>query len=352
MRAGFARLALPAAAALAVAACAHSEPFGTDPPVALGPTDTVLPRRLTYNLGDDRAPNGADGDSVVVFARRDPSSPAPGECLAVLPAAGGTLSALRCPPPPTPADTFVSSWLEPALSPDGTRVAFVWRRSARVSALAAWSYDLVVASVDAPAAPLASVSLARLLPGDRLVNTATETAWVTPDVVRFLAAYDSVVKVKGGGAGRLTDTMLVARALMDFVVSTGELRAIPGGDGVVAWRPLGEALSYIVPDSNPRALLYLDAAGTRTAAHIWPLPVTDLATWGSTVAAATGLDSLYWKDFESGEGRVLLRGNARRVSSARTGIIVELERRGGDQFGAPANLWLLSVPAVFRPLGG
>lgn len=339
---------LQTATALLVAACSHTEPFATDTPDPLGPADPGLPRQLTYNRGDDRAPNGAD--RLVVYSQRDPSHPAPGECVAILPAEGGTLSARLCPPPPTPADTFVSSWLAPALAPDGARLAFVWRRSPRVSALAAWSYHLVVAAVDSPAVPLAAVSLARGLPDGRRVNTALEPAWVTPDVVRFLAAFDSVFKVKGGGASRFTDTVTVPRALMEFTVSTGTLAMVPGGDRVVAWGSPGVDPIYIVPDSNPRALLSLTADGTRAPAYEWPLPVTDIATWGSTVVATTGTDSLYWKDFESGAGYILLRGLAWRLSSAGTGVVVEVERLAGDQFGAPANLWLVEVPAVFRPV--
>ena len=338
------RRRLRLAAALALAACSHSEPFATDVPDPLGPPHPALPRQLTYNLGDDRAPNVAG--SQVAFSRRDPSNASPGECIALLPAAGGTLTATLCPPPPTPADTFISSWLAPALSPDAERLAFVWRRSARVSALAAWSYDLVVASVDSPSVPLASQSLGRLLSGDRIVNTAVELAWRSPDVVRFLAAYDSVVKVKGGGAARLTDTITVARALMDFDVATATLTVVPGGDGVVAWSQAPDGRVWIVPDSDPYAVLTLAADGTRAPAGTWPVPVTDIAVIGGSVAGATALEWLYWMEPASGAGgRILLRGAAWRLSPAGADqVVVEVERRGGDAFGAPANLWLVAIP--------
>ena len=334
--------------ALVVAGCSHSEPFATDAPDPLGPADPSLPRQLTYNPGDDRAPNVAG--TQVAFSRSDPSSERPGQCIALLPAEGGTLSATLCPPAPSPADTFVSSWLEPALSPDGARLAFVWRRSARVSALAAWSYDLVVASVDSPSVPLASQSLARLLPGGRIANTAVELAWLTPDVVRFLAAYDSVIKVKGGGASRFTDTITVARALIDFDVPTGAMTAVPGGDGVVAWARGPNGGVWIVPDSAPYALLTLASDGTREPAGsgIWPVPVTDLAALGGLVAAATSTDSLYWMEPASGTtGRILLRGAAWRLSPSGTDrVVVEVEGRGGDEFGAPADLWLVAIPVA------
>jgi hypothetical protein len=344
MRVPIPRWALQTATALLVAACSHSEPFATDPPDPLGPADPDLPRRLTYNLGDDRAPSVTGGQ--VAFSRWDPSHPSPGQCLALLPEEGGTLSATRCPPPPSVADTFVSSWLEPALAPDGARLAFVWRRSARVSALAAWSYHLTVAPVDSPTVPLASVPLGRVLPDGRLVATGVELAWMGSDTVRFLAALDSVFKVKGGGAARFTDTVTVRRGLMDLAVSTGALAMVPGGDHVIAWAPAADGGTWIVADSAPGALLHLAVDGTRRPAGTWPATATDIGVAGSIVVAAAGLDSLYWVDPTGGaSGRVPLPGVAWRLSPAPGGrVVLEVERTGGDAFGAPANLWLVVVP--------
>jgi hypothetical protein len=330
------------AATLALAACSHSEPFGTDAPDPLGPADLGLPRQLTYNLGDDRAPNVAGAQ--VVFSRYDPSNVAPGQCIALLPAEGGTLSATLCPPAPTVADTFVSSWLEPALWPDDGRLAFVWRRSARVSALAAWQYDLVVASVDSPSVPLASRLVARVLPGDRFANTAVEVAWIGPEVVRFLAAYDSVVKVKGGGASRFTDTITVSRALMELNLSTGALDVVPGGDSARAWTPAA-AGTFVVTDADPSLVVLLGADGSRTPVGTFPQPVTDLAAVGSRLVATVGLELLFWIDPGTGQaGAVGLAGIAHRLAAAGADrVVVEVERPR-DVFGGPANLWLVPIP--------
>ena len=330
---------------LGAAGCSHSEPFATEAPDPLGPADPDLPRQLTYNPGDDRSP--ALTGSRVAYSRYDAAGDAPGQCIALLPVEGGTLAGNFCPPPPTVADTFVSSWLAPSLSPDGTSIAFVWRRSARVSALSAWSYHLVVASTDSPSVPLAAQSLARLLPDGRLVTTAIELAWVTPGTVRFIAAHDSVFKVKGGGADRFTDTITVPRALMDFDVASGTVTAVPGGDSVAAYTLTDDGQTYVVPDDSARTVLLLGSDGSRTLVGAWPLPVTDLAASGDRFVAATATDSIYWMDPASGQvGRILLRGTAYRLTPGGTGrVVVEIERRGGDAFGAPANLWLVPLPA-------
>jgi len=328
---------------LALAGCGHSEPYATEPPDPLGPPSTALPRQLTFNPGDDRAPNFSG--SRVAFNRLEPRAAFKAPCVAMLPPDGGTLQGEFCAPPPSPADTFVSSWLEPALSPDGTQLAFVWRRSARVSALSAWSYDLVVVAVDSPTIPLASRTLVRWLPGDRLVNTAIELEWASATSIRFLAALDSVFKVKGGGATRFTDTVTVPRALMEFDLSTDTIQVVPGGDGIVAWAP-GASTLWIVPDTNPTLLLALGPDGARTAGGAWPAAVTDIAETGDLVAATAALDWLFWLDPSTGRaGQILLPGIARRLASGAAGhVVLEIERLGGDAFGAPANLWLFGLP--------
>ena len=335
--------------ALDLAGSSHSEPFATEPPEPLGPPSGALPRQLTYNLGDDRAPNLSG--TQVLFSRLEPQTALIAPCIAGLPVEGGTLSAEYCAPPPSPADTFVSSWLEPALSPDGTRLAFVWRRSARVSALGAWTYHLVVSAVDSPAVPLAIQLITRALPWGQRINTALELSWASETRVRFLGATDSIFKVKGGGAARFTDTVTVPRALMEFDLAADTIRVVPGGEGVVAYAPGASAL-WIVPDSNPTLLLTLGADGTRTAAGSWPRRVTDLAESGGLLAAtamadSSALDTLYWLQPATGVGGGIgLPGVARRLSPGPSGqVVIEIERRGGDQFGAPANLWLFGLPA-------
>lgn len=334
--------------ALAFAGCSHSEPFATDAPDPLGPPSTDLPRQLTFNPGDDRAPNLTGTD--LVFDRLEAGAAYVAPCIAVLPANGGTLRDEYCAPPPSPADTFVSSWLEPALSPDGTRLAFVWRRSARVSALSAWTYHLVVSSVDSPDVPLAMQLITRELPSGERINTARELSWASATTVRFLGAFDLIVKVKDGGASRFTDTTTVPRALMEFDLTDDTIRVMPGGDGVIAYAQGATAL-WIVADTSPSLLQTLAADGTRTAAGTWPGGVTDIAEIGDVLAATRMAntmvrDTMFWLDPGRGQsGLISLPGTARRLSPGPSGtVVVEVERQGGDQYGAPANLWLFPLP--------
>jgi hypothetical protein len=346
------RLADPAATAslarilllVAAAGCGHSDPFATDPPDPLGPSSSEVPRQLTFNQGDDRSP--AITDSSVVYSRRVPEAPYGAPCLAILPAAGGTLRTEYCPPLPSPADTFVSNWLEPALSPDGSRLAFVWRRSARVSALAAWAHDLVVAPVASPATPDVIVPLPRTFPDGRTANTAIELRWADDTTVRYLAAYESIYKVKGGGASRFTDTAFLGYALMELNTRTGEARILPGADSVTAYADDGVGGFWVAwGDRAQTVLMRLGPDGARTPAPPTPFTPSDLAWVDGELAIAAGDTRIALGDPAAGVWRFIgAPGPVFRVApGAQRTLVAEVER-GEVLFGAPANLWLLPVP--------
>jgi hypothetical protein len=327
-------------------ACAHTEPFGTDGAGTLGPPGSTPPLRLTFNPGDDRSPAFAGGQ--VVYSRYDPSRGTSAQCVARLPADGGTLAGLGCPPGPTPPDTFVSTWLEPALAEDGSALAFVWQRGARVSALAAWSHHLVVAPAGAPGSPTLEVFLADSVTGGTY-NSAYELTWIGTGRVRFIAAYEFIPKVKGGGPDRFTDTTLVAAGLLDLDLATGTLVEVPGGAGVTAYTAASDGALWVV---RADTLWSLDAAGTATPlVEVGPF-VTDIALVdGRMVAARSSPDSVatdtvvsWWDPASGGRGEWSMPGPVHpltAIGGRRLVAEVEVETR---LFGAPANLWLFETP--------
>jgi hypothetical protein len=330
------------AALLLTTGCGHTEPFGSDVAGPNGPQTSAIPRQLTFNPGDDRSPAGSDG--VVLFSRYDPTRATTGHCIAVLPSDGGTLEAELCPPLPTPADTFVSTWLEPARSPDGRRVAFIWQRGAPVSALAAWSHHLVIASVDAPGVPLVELFLADTLPPGRRFNTGSALRWADSATVRLVVGWDSIFKVKGGGAERFTDTAFVPEALMTVSLADAALRMVPGGDSVIAHTDAPGGGLWVVKRAAPATLVHLDAAGTRTTVGAFTSPATDLAVADGRVVAATGL-GIEWLDAVAGGGGLVTPpGPVHRLTAVGGRRLVAEVERDAREFGAPANLWLFELP--------
>src|SRR5260221_12899671 len=111
-----ASLTVLCASAVLAGGCNHSWPFDAGNPAPLGPRGQEVPRRLTFNPGDDRDPSVRGGE--ITYSRLDPDERGGERCLATLPPAGGTISAETCPGlPATPADTFVDTWIRPSLSP-------------------------------------------------------------------------------------------------------------------------------------------------------------------------------------------------------------------------------------------
>jgi hypothetical protein len=326
---------------LAAAGCGHTEPFGTDVPDPLGPSSSVIPRQLTFNPGDDRSP-AASGPSVT-YSRRVPDAPYGAFCLAILPAEGGTLRGAFCPPPPSAVDTLVSTWLEPALSPDGTRLAFVWQRGTRLSVFAAWSHHLVVAPSDNPGAPLLSVLLPPLLlPGDRVPNTGLELTWADSATVRFIGAYEWIVRLQSPTATRVADTLPVPLALLELDVTTGLVRVVPGGDSVLAYAVDQAGAVWVA--AGPQ-LFQLTGTGERVPGAVLPATPIDLAFVGTDVVAAFGTDLLAWGHPLAGSWSLIgLPGPARRIAAAAGRALIAEVERGVSAYGEPANLWLFALP--------
>ncbi|MGE5927529.1 MAG: TolB family protein [Gemmatimonadota bacterium] len=110
---------------LLLAACSHSEPFTAPDEPLDGPLSPAVPVRLTYADGGPTAPVWTpDGDSIVYSYRRRGGGFVVNEegCLAILPAAGGTIRREICSRSVFPAQSADVFDL-PALSPGG-RLAF------------------------------------------------------------------------------------------------------------------------------------------------------------------------------------------------------------------------------------
>jgi len=107
-------------------ACSHSEPF-TNPDLGNdGPLDAAEPLRLTHNLGDDLTPAVDPAGTSLLYAFDQPGTPGGDQCLALLPAGGGTRQEF-CPESAGSRDS-TDRYEEPAWI-DATTVAVV--RAAR-----------------------------------------------------------------------------------------------------------------------------------------------------------------------------------------------------------------------------
>ena len=361
---------------LAVAACEHSAPGDVRGPQDVGPFSPDLPRRLTFHAGDDWTPSVSG--STLVYARQGSSYPSNygtwgrEQCIAFLPVEGGTIRSELCPHRLLPtADTLVHTWIEPVLSPDGRRIAFVWQRGPNVGELAFNDVFLVVVPVERPADTTQVrhrvIWTRPAVPNPIRADMATRITWADSSRLRFLATDEHIFKLKAGGEGRVTDTIFEPLALMELDLATGTSRLVPGGDSALAYAPAPDGGIWLVRASDPAALLRLDpATGVATPAGRFSSAVVDLiAVEGGVVAivdpirepasdesrtlvyivrGGAGLERL-----DPGTGELLPitnpLGPVRRLAAVpgRRLFVVEVEPELRS-FGVPPDLWLFGLP--------
>ena len=358
-------------ASLALAGCEHGAPGGVQGPGEAGPFSATLPRRLTFYDGDDHTPSVTGG--VLVYSRQSDAEPGgygPAgreQCLAFLPVEGGTIRQLLCPHRLiAQPDSFVDTWFEPGVSPDGSRIVYMWMRSTRIEALAFMDAYLTVNAVDRPqdtTGVRARVGYVEAGVNPRHANIATRVTWVDAERIRFLATFEHIIKVKGGGAERIDDTLYYPLALMEMDAATGAMHAIPGGDSVVAYATAPDGAIWVVRAPDPAALLRLDpATGVRAPVGRFSSEALDLAAVdGAPVAVvspvldlATALQVPVVRGGGAVERLDLATGLLLRMTDF-TGPVVRIAAAGGRRFvaeveranvpfGVPSDLWLLEVP--------
>lgn len=337
--------------------CDHSTPFTPPGPAEQGPFGTTLPRRLTFYGGMDATPSVA-GDTLVFSRQSDReagSYTAAGRerCIAFMPVEGGSIWRLLCPHVLIPQpDTFVDTWLEPVLSPDRTRLAFVWQRGLRVSAIGFADVFLMVTPVDRPADTTGLRHLVRWVQTGGNQNPlhgtmATRITWEDVSHILYLATYEHIRKVKGGGAERVTDTTYDPLALMRLDLATGTSALVPGGDSVIAYVPVPGGGVWVAKEYDNGLVRHLDlTTGVLTPAFTFSTPIVELIeVAGMPVAIWRDSTAVEWVEPGGGLQRYSAFGGLLHRLAAAGGrrFVVEVED-GTALFGSTPDLWLLEIP--------
>ncbi|HET7039154.1 MAG TPA: hypothetical protein VFH97_04660 [Gemmatimonadales bacterium] len=328
-------------ALFALFACSHGEPFASAPPDSLGPFTSTLPRPLTLNPAADVTPSAA-GDTVV-FSRQDEGRPDGDYCLALLPLEGGTLYGTRCAGGLEP-DTVRDAWLNPVISPDRARLAYLrdrevvrsGRELGHVLVVAPWTFPDSATIVVRGSYPLSDTTVG---------NAFRRPAWAGDGAIRFLGGLEesgpNATFVPGGvwevpvGADPAPEPHRIPE-LADAVAFSqrgdGAVFFLSGSDptGVYQWLP-GTAPSPVAPftcdDTATLAQLTAVAAGTGGVAAI-----------GTCLTPAGSRIRLLWNPLDSGGPVRWLRlpVEPEHVTGVpgRPRLIVE---SGGD-------LWLVGIP--------
>ena len=334
------------------AGCEHSWPFKAGDPSPLGPRGQAVPRRLTFNPGDDRDPSVRGG--AIIYSRLDPEERGEERCLASIPLDGGTISTESCPAPrATPADTFVDTWVRPSLSPDGRQVAYMWQQGTIIGVLGFWSTSVVVAPASEPAGRTLAWPIIWTAPNGRLADAVSALSWADDHTLRFLIGYEFIFKVKGGGQTRYTDTTFESFALAQLDATTGTFSIVSGGLDALAYAPAPDGGLWLVKHGAPATLLHQAPGGdttttvvgtfadsVRVLANVGDLPVAITSASDSTVVWFVPGDSVT-HSLVVGSAVGPVTDIAPIPGTRRFIAVVE---KGRDLFGDPANLWLYELP--------
>jgi hypothetical protein len=170
--------------ALAVSGCGHSTPFQSGDAQSSQPFSGGSPRRVTYNLGEDRAPAWLPDESGFVYSFERTDRPDHDRCLAVLPPDGGRIVRIICDRTPA-ADDSTNVLSDPAVDATG-RLAYIVEGS--LTGAVGPSYTaLVLGTLVDPV----SVRVLRIFPDlsldPALHEGASQIRWLGPSSLVYLA---------------------------------------------------------------------------------------------------------------------------------------------------------------------
>lgn len=340
-----------AAAAAALLACSHGEPWGP-PDLAANPFGSP-PVRLTYNLPSEEAPAWLPDGSAVGFSWQDPARADHDRCLAFLPPGLGRIERQVCVRGIAEQDSTSAVWAHGASA--GGRLAFVAERS-RTGSLVPAFRDLYVGKLDGSSFRRV-LSFPYIAPSGQLHDAAIDLVWPDDSTLVYLATY---VLYIGGGPVR-PDTQITTVEVVRIDLrgdSVAALSVVPGTTSVSSLAlDAGTGAFYVTVYGSSRVFSLDLATGQRSPVYDFaPLgEARDVQVAAGRLVAAVGGTS----GFGAGAGGqiyaarlpdgapVLLADTAgglvyRSLAIEPSGRRVVAEAL--PSFGRATDLWLFEVP--------
>lgn len=283
------RLALAGCVTL-LAACSHSDAFAPHDPSSSGPLVAATPARLTYNPVGSVTPAWLPDGSAFAYAFGNPEARLDrDQCLGVMPAGGGTLTAEICNRNPFSGDsTDTFAW--PAVSPDGSTIAYV--RSSRPRAA---TTDQRAALVTAPLASPSSITVLRSLPfqGDdgSFFVAAADLGWLTQQQIVMLGLVDTSVQCPDPPLC-LSDPVLVRSGRRVLVANLGGpgVVSVPGTDWASSVAPVPGSTDVFYTVAGASQVFRAPLGGGATVVHDFGAEgvVRDVHAAGNLLVAVAG----------------------------------------------------------------
>jgi len=272
------------------AACDHSPPFQPESPTPAPPFTQLFPRRLTFNVGDDRTPSWLPDGSGIIYSSERQDQRDHDRCLAILPPEGGTVRTRYCRVDPIHADS--TDLMEaPAVSADG-RIFFhqvvSWIGQQKLGASA-----LMLGSVDDPIRASLLRPVPYTAPNGRIHSSIRIPQWIGADSLIFLAE-----QLFYEGSTFLPDTFYTGLdvVLLDLSRPTPEFSVLPGTDYASSVSLSEEpGMVYYTLGGDSRVFRRALSSGDVTVVHDFGAGniARDVQVRGTTLVAVVGRSVLY-----------------------------------------------------------
>jgi WD40 repeat protein len=282
-----------------VAACNHTSAFQPEPDPPAPPVSALLPRRLTFNLGDDRTPSWLPDGSGIIYSTEREDRPDHDRCLAILPPEGGTVRTSHCQLDPVHDDS--TDLMEaPAVGPDGRMffhrvVSWVGQQKLGASAM-------MLGRAEDPVHAAALRPLPYTAPNGRIHSSIRTPQWIGSDSLVYLAE-----QLFYEGSTFFPDTFYTGLdvVLLDLSGAAPVFEVIPGTDyaSSVALSEAADEIYYTL-GGDSRVFRRVLNTGFVSTLHDFGAGnvVRDVQVRGSRLVAVVGRSVLY--RFEESHGFV------------------------------------------------
>jgi hypothetical protein len=292
------RLALIAWFALILGSCDHTAPPEPEPPPPAPPFSSLLPRRLTFNLADDRTPAWLPDGSGIVYSTERKDRIDQDRCLAVLPAEGGTIRASYCQLHPDHDDS-TDLMESPAVSTGGR--LFFHRVVSWVGQQKLGASVLMLGQWDNPVGAAILQPLPYTAPNGRIHSSIRSPQWIGPDTLVYLAE-----QLFYEGSTFYPDTFYTGLDVVLLDLSAApRFEVVPGTDYAsgVAVSSQGDAIYYTL-GGDSRVFQRVLSTGAVGVVHDFGTGTIarDPAVLGNRLVAVVGGSVLY--RFEDAHGFV------------------------------------------------
>jgi hypothetical protein len=251
-------------ATVLILACGHSDPFGTQRPVEDGPFSGAQPIRLTYNIGADEWPAWTADGTTIYYSTQDSFKldprgvfPETDQCIARIPAGGGSRTDVACPLTPTSNDT-TEILEQPA--PLGSQLAYAVSELG-VKEHSPYRFSLWMTTTTPFAAAQKLLQFPYAAPSGKSHDAPLNLQWLRPGVLLYLGA-------ENGCCLKDTSRFGEQAVLLDVSVTPPVKNFIPGTSkaSAVSASHDGASIYYTFPGDS---MVYARdlATGTVTVVH-------------------------------------------------------------------------------------